>query len=98
MKILAGLWFGIVFFKQPKLTPVKKFLEKDFIQSSAAGLVLKFKVMMGSWNFREYLLGFRKRKNERRKKAQEELTKTEKERKRELKLEVGFTIKLGNIF
>lgn len=98
MKILAGLWFGIVFFKQPELTPVKKFLEKDFIQSSAAGLVLKFKVMMGSWNFREYLLGFRKRKNERRKKAQEELTKKEKERKRELKLEVGFTIKLGNIF
>lgn len=98
MKILAGLWFGIVFFKQPELTPVKKFLEKDFIQSSAADLVLKFKVMMGSWNFREYLLGFRKRKNERRKKAQEELTKKEKERKRELKLEVGFTIKLGNIF
>ena len=98
MKILAGLRFGIVFFKQPELTPVKKFLEKDFIQSSAAGLVLKFKVMMGSWNFREYLLGFRKRKNERRKKAQEELTKKEKERKRELKLEVGFTIKLGNIF
>lgn len=96
MKILAGLWFGIVFFKQPELTPVKKFLEKDFIQSSAAGLVLKFKVMI--WNFREYLLGFRKRKNERRKKAQEELTKKEKERKRELKLEVGFTIKLGNIF
>ena len=98
MKILAGLWFGIVFFKQPELTPVKKFLEKDFIQSSAAGLVLKFKVMMGSWNFREYLLGFRKRKNERRKKAQEDLTKKEKERRRELKLEVAFTIKLGNIF
>lgn len=98
MKILAGLWFGIVFFKQPELTPVKKFLEKDFIQSSAADLVLKFKVMMGFWNFREYLLGFRKRKNERRKKAQEDLTKKEKERKRELKLEVGFTIKLGNIF
>ena len=53
---------------------------------------------MGFSNFREYLLGFRKRKNERRKKAQEDLTKKEKERKRELKLEVVFTIKLGNIF
>ena len=28
MKILAGLQFGIVFLKQTKLTPVKKFLKK----------------------------------------------------------------------
>lgn len=39
--------------------------------------------------FREYLLGFRKRKNERRRKAQEDLMKKEKERRKELKLEVG---------
>ena len=41
-----------------------------------------------AFDFREYLLGFRKRKNERRKKAQDDLTKKEKERRKELKQEV----------
>ncbi|XP_078347083.1 nucleolar protein 12-like isoform X2 [Oculina patagonica] len=36
---------------------------------------------------RDYLLGFRKRKNERRKKAKEDLTKKEKERRKEFKQE-----------
>ena len=43
---------------------------------------------------REYLLGFHKRKNERRKKAMEELTKQEKERRKELKQEVSLLQKL----
>lgn len=37
---------------------------------------------------REYLLGFRKRKNERRKQAQQEQMEKEKAKKRELKQEV----------
>ena len=40
--------------------------------------------------FREYLLGFRKRKNERRKKAQEQLQKQEHEKKKQLRVEVKF--------
>ena len=40
------------------------------------------------FHYREYLLGFRKRKNERRKKAQDDLIKKEKERRKELKQEV----------
>jgi len=44
---------------------------------------------------REYLLGFRKRKNERRKKAKEDLTKKEKERRKELKQEVCLSTGFG---
>ena len=49
-----------------------------------------FIIVLYVFHYREYLLGFRKRKNERRKKAQDDLIKKEKERRKELKQEVCY--------